>query len=404
MENRLIGQVNRKPFVAVKQITDICLLVFLFSVVFFPNDTFNTKIVSLGALLLLTIPYFFRPLTADESITVWIGLIYTSIVIIFSIALTGDVMGNIRAGYPGYILMLYPLIKRSGFRFEHWLILLLKVLAVFTIAVAALDVLHIVDLTQNRVIMWFAQSDNAMVGKGAHLPIGIMIFMKTSPMMFLGLFYSLRRKQYISALGFFAALILSGTRANMLVAIASVVFYMCCLEQSRRLRRISLVVAVTVGLIVIWDGRILDFLYDMFQRKAGSDSVRSGHLKGILEFWAQNPVAFFTGSGFISEFYSYGTNTYLSNIELSYWNLLRQVGLVAFLFFIAVLVVPVIGLSKRSAGNHYILAYLCYLVIAYTNPFLYSSTGFTVILFLYWYCFCEVRKNGAENNGKKIHG
>lgn len=397
------SQVRSKYSVTFRQIVNICLFVFLFSVVFFPNDNFNTKIVSLAVLLFLEIPYFFQPLTADEIVTVWAGLIYTSIVIIFSIALTGSIIGNIRAGYPGYILLLYTLIKRYRINFERYFSLILKALVIFTVAVALLDILQIVDMLQNRIAMWFAQSDNAMIGKGEHLPLGIMIFMKTSPMMFFGLFYCMRRKQIISSLLFILAIILSGTRANMLVAIASFVFYMCFLVQNRRLRRTMIAVTVIVGLIVIIDGRAIWFLYDMFQRKASSDSVRTGHLKGILEFWQQNPIAFFTGSGFTSEFYSYGTNTYLSNIELSYWNLLRQVGIFSFLAFVVLLLYPVIRLIRYRCGYHYILAYACYLIIAYTNPFLYSSTGFTVILFMYWYSLYKVKENGTRNNRKKIH-
>ena len=124
----------------------------------------------------------------------------------------------------------------------------------------------------------------------------------------------------------------------------------------------------------------------MFVRKAGSDAIRNGHIQSLLAYWSENPLHFLRGDGFSSSFYSSGIGDYTSNIELSYWNLLRQVGVFPFLATIIMLVYPLWPIIRKKENVMMLIGYVAYLIVAYTNPLLYSSTGLTVILFIYVLC------------------
>ena len=188
------------------------------------------------------------------------------------------------------------------------------------------------------------------------------------------------------------ALLLNGTRANLAMLFVTIVFYACFLLRDKFFRWIVILLAGCALMILFLDGRVFDFVIDIFQRKSSGDVTRAGHLKGIFEVWEANPLKFFVGSGYNSEFYSYGINDYTSNVELSYWNLLRQIGLFSFVAFMFAYLYPIVRLVKKKESYIYILAYVVYLAIAYTNPFLYSSTGVTMLLFMYYLIGKEFKK------------
>lgn len=357
--------------------------IFVLNVVFLPNDTFNLKIITLLFLLLINIPICFNPKTHVDKLIIFFGFFLTSFTIIWSILLTND-LSNISLGYAGYILLLYPIIKTHKINFRKIFLFILNLMAYFTVIMAVLDLLHIVPMETNQLLMWFNTSSNAMIGKGSHLPIYYMIFFKTSPLLFFALLESLYSGKKFRFVVLFISILLSGTRANILILIAVTIIYLCFFHKNTRLRHAFMLLFVCAVIVLLIDGRVLGLIYDMFARKSSSDAVRAGHIQGLLEYWRHNPINFIVGSGFSSQFYSYGVNEMTSSIELSYWNLLRQVGLLFFIPMMNMYLYPVFKLIKFRNQRHLILAYLAYLVISYTNPFLYSSTGLVAVLFMYY--------------------
>ena len=85
-------------------------------------------------------------------------------------------------------------------------------------------------------------------------------------------------------------------------------------------------------------------------------------------------------------------------VEVSYWNLLRQVGLVPFLAFMTMYIYPVVKLIKENRHWAYAAAFIGYLAICYNDPLLYSTTGNTVLLFMY--CLCFKHGVGRESLGE----
>ncbi|HIV63658.1 MAG TPA: oligosaccharide repeat unit polymerase, partial [Firmicutes bacterium] len=353
---------------------------YLFNVVFLPNDNFNLKIISLILLYVINITCFLSLNGADEKLIFYCGFVLTCITIFCSIVNTGVVLNNIKMGYPGYILLLYLIIKKRKLSFKKYFCFILSLMAVFVCLMGLLDIIQIIDLNDNPILLWLVETENAMVGKGSHLPIYYMIFLKTSPLLFILLFYSLRDKHYWLSILAIIALVLSGTRANIFILLIALSIYFIFVQ--KRLYKKILAVFILLLVFLFMALNNFDLIIDIFVRKSSSDDVRSGHLQGILEVWNQDPLSLIVGSGYSAEFYSYGRNALVSNIELSYWNLLRQVGLICFIPMLYMYIYPLYRLILRHKYTE-TLPYLCYLIIAYTNPFLYSSTGITLLVFEY---------------------
>lgn len=376
-----------------KTLNNCLFIVFVVNTVFLPADNFNLKIISLLLLLLFNAPSFFNCKSGDEKVVLIFGFALTTINILWSIVLTGNLQ-NIRLGYPGYILLLYIIVKKQKINFQKIFIETLKYLAYFIVLMALLDLTHIVDMFSNPILLWFSSGSNAMVGKGSHLPIYYMLFFKTTPLLFIALLHYFKRNEYLNGLVVLCAIILSGTRANIIMLLFLIILFFCFLHSNKQVRYISFGIILIVGLFIVLDGRVIEFFIDMFVRKASSDSTRTGHIEGILEGWKNDSLSFFIGSGFSSEFYSYGTNEFTANIELSYWNLLRQVGLFLFIPTMVMFFYPFIKLYKRKEMWVMLIAYGAYLIIAYTNPFLYSSTGMVLLVYMY----CLIFHKGVSKN------
>ncbi len=138
--------------------------------------------------------------------------------------------------------------------------------------------------------------------------------------------------------------------------------------------------------------RLIQYASKMMQSAGsiGSDAVRSGQLKGLIEA-LRNPASLILGAGYGNVLiFDYGRGRQSTEFELAYFSLLRKVGLIWFAAYMTVLIKP---LFKRIRVTTKIL-HLGYLAIAFTNPLLYSSTA--MIMFLYVYILIDREYNRAS--------
>ena len=98
-----------------------CLIaVFVFCAVLFPQDLANIKILSLGLLLIFAVWYVFSEKKSNLDLVIVIfGLGVTSVNIALSVIVTQDIYGSISIGYPGYVLLVWFIIKRHGTFFKR---------------------------------------------------------------------------------------------------------------------------------------------------------------------------------------------------------------------------------------------------------------------------------------------
>ena len=216
-----------KAYRVFKMLNTALMILFTLNTVFLPVDNFELKILSLLALLVVNANVILLPKTQDERIVFVFGFLLTTMNILFSVLWTKELVSNIRIGYCGYILLLYSIIKKYKIDFARIITVVLFLLADFMLLMAFLDLSGILAFENNPILMWLYQTGNAMVGKGAHLPIYYAIFMKTSPMLLLVIPYCIKSKKWIHTVICTAALVISGTRADIFMAM--LVLLLCIL-------------------------------------------------------------------------------------------------------------------------------------------------------------------------------
>ncbi|MCR5685715.1 MAG: hypothetical protein K6G81_09920 [Lachnospiraceae bacterium] len=363
----------------------LLLLTFTVNTVFLPYDTFGLKKGSLILLLIINAREIF--FCENRKAILIFGLVLTSINIAVSILSTLNIVGEVMAGYMGYILLLYPVIEKHKIDYERMLEYTLLALAVVMVGIMVLDLSKIYPIAQNSLVQWMNETENAtLFGIGAASISGYGLFFKTAPMFAMGIAIAAERRNFFGFLIMAAAMLISGTRADFLVGLCVALF---CIVKRKNAASTSItaLLVFSVAVFIVIDGRFIERVNYVFTSKNHNDLIRSGLITATMDGWKYDPLSFFTGSGFTSKIYDRIRDQYMDITEVSYWNLLRQVGLVPFIATMIAFLYPAGQLFVRKEHLYVIVGLIGYLLIAYTNPLLYSSTGFAILLYMYylWY-------------------
>lgn len=244
--------------------------------------------------------------------------------------------------------------------------------------------------------------DVAKIGYRAFYGVEIvMIYYRTSPLLvfslcfFLDKYLQYKKIKFIPIAGIvFFTLFLTGTRANILMALIIAAFYFYRIYSKHFFAKIIYILGLLYAAVTF-------FSQLNFDVKDESSDVKGDHFNSYLELFDKNPNYLIHGQGLGSEFYSRGSAKMLPQTELTYLDLLRTFGFPVTILFLILLLYPIMYLFKNGYWQIYssaIVAYLAYLFIAGTNPLLISSTGMIAVLVAY--SFLKSKKN--ENFG--MHG
>ena len=368
-----------------KKLLSFSIFGFLLISVFFPGDPYKIKLVFffLAALLSITrFPVLFHPKYREILI---MGIVFPIILILLSIIQTGNIADAITGAYPAFLLYLVIVAEEWEIPYEKHLMLLLKIMAYSIIVLAALDFVGLFNVNGYGFIRTsFYKYDMGMMGKSHAYSTYYRIYYKASALLVILLYDSIKKNKRITLFVTFIALLLSGTRANFFSAIIILaVSYLDFLNTNdskwKVFKKVCFVFLLTVILVSSFD-RVEQGIKSMMSASGSvaSDGVRSMQIQGLTEGFSDLSKLFF-GSGFGSEYYNYGRGEYQSTAELAYINLLRQIGLIMFLAFLVFLFRP---LMYHKLDRKLRFSYFMYLVIAYTNPLLYSSTAYVLYIYM----------------------
>jgi hypothetical protein len=179
------------------------------------------------------------------------------------------------------------------------------------------------------------------------------------------------------------AFLVSGTRATMLLpfAIIGLVAYF----RIKNLPRVKYFLYPTLCIAgILFLGLILMLA---FEKGEASNAMKYGHLTSYATLFNENPLYFIFGQGPCTKFYTIGFGAAVTQTEWTYIELIRNYGIFA-VFMLLVMFYPVYALIKAPRSEYNIgilMAYICYLFIAGTNPLFISSTGMAVMLMIYSY-------------------
>lgn len=391
-----------KMRLSIHMISNICVFFFLFFAVFMPADNLNLKKIFFVLTIVFNFPviikYFFTPKFFLNNIMTYffpVFFIFTSVVF-----LSNDFMTAFQIGHIALYFAVFFIVFDAKETFFGYLLFILKMMTGLIVFSGMLHYIGILDVNSNFILDYLYTTDNALVGYGfVTTSFGVMIFLKASPLILILLGDACSKNDTKWVVASTLALMLSGTRANFFVALAICVYYFWVRKNKSQYVWILKFIFVFVCLftvVVAFGDELYDVIIDIFVRRKSNDTIRNGYYADLFYVLEQKPYAFFTGTGFGSYMYVSGANVYANIIELSYWDLFRQIGLIGFIPMLIFIITPVF---KCFATNKWMtLSYISYLVIAYTNPLLYTSTSYIIYIFMYLLMYSDGGKKAEMEN------
>lgn len=186
------------------------------------------------------------------------------------------------------------------------------------------------------------------------------------------------------------AIVSSASRGLMVMGIASmIVLYFYNVSWSVRLFALGTMVPVvflTVGYLVAETS--------VFSSDETSNSIKIGHFLSFLNIVDWKMLMF--GDGLGSFFYTEGYQKFVSQTEITWMDSIRYVGLPLSLVLFSILLFPTRRYVQSLQGASSRLIVFMYLIMSLSNPVLFNSFGFLVILW-YWSVVIKIQEPLALN-------
>ena len=360
-------------------LNQIFIFLYVLFAVFMPADNLSIKKFLLCLLLSINLSLLLNKFKRFQPKVIWFfSLIYPIYTCLNSIIRGGYIYETLSSTYFFVSLLIVIITITYNIPYEKILVFALDILAFVILFSVVLDQSRIYDLYINKFLMYLHYTDNAMIGKSPMFTAYYIIFIKTTPLLLIPLLYYLNRQKYILSFFILLALIVSGTRANIFMGIlASIAFFIFCHKNNSF--KIILVLCIILFITCFYND-LYTTIISIFQRKATSDAIRLGHWLSIKEILS-DPVHLIWGMGYGVPFFSEGINALTSRTELSYLEIIRTSGIVGFIPLLFFFFLPVNRLWKYN--RYKLIAYISYIIIAFTNPLLLSTTSF--LMYIYGY-------------------
>lgn len=230
----------------------------------------------------------------------------------------------------------------------------------------------------------------------------VAFFYKTAPFLFFASIYKLchasRFRDYLIAIFLIYPVFITGSRTPILCGVCILIYWLITTRPiSPRMKLFIISTFTVIGVTFIY------FL--MIDKSDGSAAVKGGNMMTYIND-IFSTSKFLTGWGVGSEFID--VRGYLaSHSEISYFDILRMWGLVFGSIYIIFLFYPISTFfyTKNKDIRAYMAAYFLYLVMAGTNPFIFASTGWFIIMTAYCIYIKSQKKcvNNYGNNDICLH-
>jgi hypothetical protein len=221
----------------------------------------------------------------------------------------------------------------------------------------------------------------------------VQVFFKTSPYMIIALaFYSQRVVETRRRCSFrviclsvacFTALIISGTRANMLAAVVIPIVFVAVSPSVKTSYKTGIIGAVSIMLacFIAYNSSVLHAMLDPYET---SNNVKLSYFQDYyLIFQDTTTILFGQGVGAMHYFSSLGKPLLIT--EVTPLEILRQLGAICGLVYVIWLLVPLLylGFGSKATFRWLAIGYAVYLLVSLSNYFLMSSTGIVLVSLCY---------------------
>jgi hypothetical protein len=308
------------------------------------------------------------------------------------------------------LLILYSLLYCSKDITESALRTMILILRILVFVIFFSTLLQTIN---SDILNFFTERNVAIIGfrnyAGIQFPY---IYFLASPLLIFLLVYDLDRMvenfSFLNFIFFFfssVALILSGTRAHMLMPFLVIPIYFL-MKTSLVKKIVYLQVFLLIFIIAFFlNDTIFNLLKEFFSTKEGSNEIKISLLSGYVEIFS-NPFTFLFGQGYNAQEWSSVLRTMIvmenkaSKTELTYIEILRVYGVFFFTLFIFMLYFLLKKL--KSFSNYYwlYLSFTLYLLNSSINPYLFSTNGmlpFGIVLAVVYFESRNTRLSNIES-------
>lgn len=373
---------NQQRIRNINRFNESLFAIFVSINVIFPGDIFSLKKILFFLILLLNLPSFLSALRRKEyRFVVFFGLIFPLGLIVYSTILSGNLWVSFTRSFAALLFLLLIVIREKKLDIERIVLNAVKLIVILTVGLVLLDIFHIIDINASWIGVLINDLDMGGMGKSPGYPLYYKVFFRTSPLVVFLLFRSIHTSDYLWFTLSITTLVLSGTRANALFTLFFMTLFYLFYGNRKWIRTKYLAIYASISAGVVFIAYFVNIFVNLIiERGVASDTIRAGHVQGLIELVYNQPWILFLGSGMGSFFYSYGVHAMVSSIEWSFLDLWRQMGILFFSLYLLFILIPVF---KRSFIPYKRFAYLTYLFIGATNPLLFSSTFYLAIFIVY---------------------
>lgn len=345
------------------------------------GTSMNFKVLLLGVIILLNLFTIIGYFLNGANLTNTLLFVFFPLVLLILSSTQVEISKVLASDYVFLYMWVLPVLIHYNINFQKFFLFAIKITAALIVISAFLDKFGGVSVYSNPVLTFLDTSGNAQVSISANAIFGYVIFLNASPLILILLVQSLFAKNFLYSVLAVLGLFFSGTRANIYMAIVVTVLFLIFYVKSPVIRLGLIMIIALVG---------LRFGPDFMQRvssindaKINGDSIRNETVPAIFDSMRQNPISYFVGNGLGSSYYSAARGGVTQGSEWSYFELVRQMGAVGAGVFALILFRP-LQLLKSRETMWLGWSYVGYLVIAVTEPFIFTSTGFLLYLLLYY--------------------
>ncbi len=362
-----------------RSINYILLSGFIITCALMPFKSFGLKQLFWGLLVFLNAGIIIESFIKYKYILIF-GLILPAWLFFDSVVAGGSVSDSIRAIYIFSFIWIPPIAMKYRVDLKRVFINVTFIMAILIDLFVVLHATGIIPLQSNFLAMWLHDSGNAQMSYGSVAIFYYVFYLNACPLMLFTLIDALKTEKAIRTTIVLMALMFSGTRANIYLGFLTVISYFVVFKRNDWKKFVMIMIGGVVALysIVRLAPRFVEKVQIINSVKNSGDSIRDNRTLAAINEILGNAKVFLVGMGANVPFKANGVLNYSS--EMSYIEIWRIFGIFSLVGIVSMLLF-ILWKNRRNAE---IIAYMAYLAICAVDPFLMTSTGFLMIMYMFY--------------------
>lgn len=232
------------------------------------------------------------------------------------------------------------------------------------------------------------------------------VYFKSTLFFNFSLILYLFNRHFFKSLIIFVAILLSFSKAAILVSLISVIYFF--IHDGFVIKKCSLfikshtfLIGVLLSMIIVYfvvsfkDYVELVILYinNAILGKSGTTQVRMLHIESIVKLFREHPCYLIFGQGAGTFFYTTGFNSFVNNIELDHLNSIRKFGLVWAIPFYCFITYVFFKLRNVESNKILAISFMLTFILVGSNPLMINPLFLMMIILMYKFQYYKIPIN-----------